>query len=65
MKPKVHTDHDVKNALDHRVETSRSPTHRNGPMDAARLAQPRMTIARRCTPGVAREYTTTALAPML
>ena len=52
MKTKVDADHDVKNALDHRVDTRRIPAHRNGPMDAARLEKPSTTIARRCGPGV-------------
>ena len=66
MKTKVHAAHPVKKAVDHRVDTRRSPSHLNGPMDAARLMQPRIAIARRWGPlGVASAYKMTARAPML
>jgi hypothetical protein len=65
MNTKVHVAHDVKKALDHRVDTRRNPAHRKGPMDAARLVNPRITIVWRFGPGVVSEYTTTARAPMV
>ena len=53
MKTNVHAAQEVKNTFDQRVETRRRPSHRKGPMEMARLTQPRMTIACRWGTGVA------------
>ena len=45
MKTNVHAAQEVKNPFDQRVDTRRRPSHRKGPMDMARLTDPRMTIA--------------------